>query len=315
MAHPRTVFMGSPADVIPVLEALLRLEWPVAAVYTPPDRRVGRGLRWAAPPVKEYAQRMGLPVCQPATLRTEEAVGELEAYAPDLVLVAAYGKLLPPPVLSVPRWGCLNVHPSLLPRHRGASPVAAAILEGDAVTGVSLMAVDEGLDTGPVLARREEPVRADDSTPSLLERLFRLGAKLVEETLPRYVAGELTASPQPEDGATVSWRVKKEDGELDWSRPALRLERQVRAYLPWPGSATRWEGSRLEVLEAQVVVGSRREAPGTVVGLPSATAPAGVVTNEGVLVLRRVKLEGRPALGMPEFLRGHSGFLDARLPS
>ena len=315
MAHPRTVFMGSSAEVIPVLEALLRLQWPVAAVYTPPDRRVGRGLRWAAPPVKEYAQRMGLPVCQPASLRSEEAVRELAAYAPDLVLVAAYGKLLPPPVLEVPRRGCLNVHPSLLPRHRGASPVAAAILDGDAVTGVSLMEVDEGLDTGPVLAQREEPVRPDDSTPALIERLFGLGAELVEETLPRYVAGEVTPSPQSEEGATVSRRVKKEDGELDWSRPALRLERQVRAYLPWPGSATRWEGKRFEVLEARVVVGPRQEAPGTVVGLPSSTAPAGVVTGDGMLVLRRVKLEGRPELGMAEFLRGNASFLDAGLPS
>lgn len=307
--------MGTPSYALPVLQAVLEMGWPVVGVYTAPDRPVGRGRRWEAPPVKRHAQGEGLPVYQPASLRAEAAVTELQALDPDVLLVAAYGKLLPPAVLAAARRGCVNVHPSLLPRHRGASPVATAILEGDAVTGVTLIQMDAGMDTGPVLARQEEPVRPDDTTPVLTERLFTVAARLVKETLPSYVAGEVHPVAQPEDGATVTRLLTKEDSELDWSKPAALLERQVRAYLPWPGSATRWRGRRLEVLEAGVISGPRQEAPGTVVRLPADADAVGVVTGDGVLALRRVKLEGRSAMGIAEFLRGQGGFLGAGLPT
>jgi methionyl-tRNA formyltransferase len=315
MAAPRTVFIGSPADAVPALRTLLEMEWPVEAVYTAPDRRAGRGLKLAMPPVKQYALEAGLPVRQPTSLRSEETLQAFQDLAPDLVVVAAYGRLLPAAVLSAPLWGCVNLHPSLLPRHRGASPVAAAILDGDQVTGVSLMLLDEGVDTGPILTQREEPVRADDATPGLMRRLFERGAVLLEEALPLYVTGRIKPTPQPQEGVSVSRKLVKEDGEIDWGGPASYLERQIRAYLPWPGSASRWRGERVEVLEAQVVADNRPDEPGTVVELSLAEAPAGVVTGDGVLALRRIKMEGRTALGMTEFLRGHPGFLGTRLPS
>ena len=315
MADPRVVFMGTPQFALPVLEAVLKMGWGVAGVYTAPDRAVGRGRRVEPPAVKRYAEAHGLPVYQPATFRDDGPVGELRALGPDVVLVAAYGKLLPPAVLATARRGCVNVHPSLLPRHRGASPVAAAILAGDPVTGVTLIQMDAGMDTGPILAQREEPIMPDDTTPTLTERLFGVAATLVRETLPAYLEGALRPRSQPAKGVTITRLLKKQDGEMEWAAAAVALERQVRAYQPWPGSATRWQGQRLEVLEAIVVPGRRPEAPGTVVALPEGPESAGVVAAGGVLALRQVKLEGHSAMETAEFLRGHAGFVGGKLPS
>ena len=315
MADPRVVFMGTPHFALPVLQAVLEMGWGVPGVYTAPDQPAGRGRRVEPPPVKRYAEAHGLPVYQPVTFRGDGPVEELRALGPDVVLVAAYGKLLPPAVLATARRGCVNVHPSLLPRYRGAAPVAATILAGDAVTGVTLIQMDADMDTGPILAQREEPVRPDDTTPALTERLFGVAATLVRETLPAYLEGTLQPRSQPAEGATTTRLLKKQDGELQWAADVAALERQVRAYQPWPGSATRWQGKRLEVLEAAVVLGSRNEAPGTVVALPEGPGGAGVVAARGVLALRRVKLEGHSAMDIAEFLRGHAGFVGDRLPS
>ena len=315
MTDPRVVFMGTPDFALPVLQAVLEMGWAVAGVYTAPDRPAGRGRRWEAPPVKRYAEAQGLSVYQPENFRGDGPVGELRALGPDVVLVAAYGKLLPPAVLAAARRGCVNVHPSLLPRYRGAAPVAAAILAGDSVTGATLIQMDAGMDTGPILAQREELVRPDDTAPALTERLFGIAATLVRETLPAYLEGALQPRPQSNEEATTTRLLKKEDGELKWATGAAALERQVRAYLPWPGSATRGQGRRLEVLEAAVVPGRRAEALGTVVPLPEGPNGVGVVAAGGVLALRRVKLEGHSAMGVAEFLRGHAGFLGDRLPS
>lgn len=308
--------MGTPSYAVPVLEALLGAGHRVAGVYTQPDRPAGRGLRPEAPPVKRYALERGLAVFQPQSLRSPGALEELRALAPRAIVVAAYGKFLPPEVLRLPPLGCLNLHPSLLPRHRGPSPVQAAILEGDEVTGVSIILLDEGMDTGPILAQVEEPIRDTDTAATLTERLFNIGARLMVETLERWDRGLLSPTPQDHARATVTRRIAKEDGEMDFSRPAVYLWRMVRAYQPWPGAYTRWEGRLLKVLEALPLEAQGEAPPGTVVALPRGSpAPVGVVAGRGVLALLRLHLEGRRPLPAEEFLRGHPRFIGARLPS
>lgn len=313
----RVVFMGSPEVAVPVLEAVLGLGfgWPVVGVYTAPDRRAGRGREVRSAPVKAFARTRGLDVLSPALLRADGETERFEALGADLVVLAAYGLLLPKPFLEGPRFGAVNVHPSLLPRHRGAAPVAAAILAGDPSTGASVIVMDEGLDTGPVLAR-SAPVALDgtERTPGLTARLFALGAELLADVLPRYVAGEVVPQQQGE-GATLVKRLSKADGDLDWSRPAAQLERQVRAYDPWPGSATTWRGQRFEVLDAAVAA-----APGLVAGLVPGQVidmdgAVGVGTGDGLLVLRSVRLAGRPATTAAAFVRGHREIVGATLPS
>ena len=312
------VFMGSPAPVVPVLEAVRGLGWEVVAVYTTPDRPSGRGRRMEATPVKQYAESRQLPVRQPVDLRSAREQECFRALSPSLVVLAAYGKLLPPLVLEVPRWGCLNVHPSLLPRYRGATPVVSTILEGDAATGVTLFVMDEGLDTGPIVAARETEVLRKETAPELTRRLFQLGAELLRETLPRYVAGEVRPVPQPAHGVTHAGRLAKEAGEIAWQKPAARLEREVRAYLPWPGSATRWLGRRLQVLQASAAVWAGEgplPPPGTVVRQAAGSPGVGVATGDGLLLLERVRLEGRSEMTLQQFLQGQPGFLSAKLPS
>lgn len=307
---PRVVFMGSPSFAVPALEALAGA-YPVVGVVTQPDRPAGRGSRLRPPPVKVTAERLGLPVFQPERVAAPDALEYLRAWAPDVVIVAAFGQILPPELLSLPPYGCLNLHASLLPRWRGASPVAAAILAGDAVTGVTLMQMDEGVDTGPILARREEPIRPDDTTGRLTERLSRAAADLLMEVLPGYLAGEVKPVPQPEEGVTYCRPLKKADGRLDWTRPAADLERQVRAVTPWPGAFTFWEGQMVKVLRAASLPGwSGPEPPGTVVPLGEGAA---VVAGEGALQLLEVQMAGKNPLPIEAFLRGRRNFIGAVL--
>jgi methionyl-tRNA formyltransferase len=302
--------MGSPDFAVPALEALAGAH-RVAGVVTQPDRPAGRGSRLRPPAVKAAAQTHELLIYQPASLRTPEATAHLAAWEPEVIVVAAFGQILPPAVLELPPHGCVNLHASLLPRWRGAAPVPAAILAGDIVTGVTVMRMDEGVDTGPVIAWEEVPIRADDTTGSLTERLATLAAKLILHTLPAYLSGELTPQPQPAEGATYCRPLRKEDGELDWTRPALELDRQVRAMTPWPGAFTTWQGRRLKVLHA-IPLPNRRETrpPGTVVALD---AGAAVASGGGVLQLVKVQIAGRKALPIEAFLRGQRDFVGSVL--
>ena len=304
--------MGSPEFAVPSLEALARA-YQVVGVVTQPDRPAGRGGRLRPPPVKVAAQALGVPVYQPESLRTAGAVERLAAWEPDVVVVAAFGQILPASVLDLPPYGCLNVHASLLPRWRGAAPIAAAILAGDVVTGVTLMKMDEGMDTGPILAQRAEPIRPDDTTGSLAARLAQKGADLLLEILPLYLSGDLVPRPQPEEGVTYCRPLKKEDGRLDWTRPAVELERRVRAMIPWPGAFTTWEGRLLKILRAAPLADwEGTEPPGTVVPVEGGAA---VVAGEGALALLEVQLAGRKPLPIDAFLRGQRTFLGAVLGS
>ncbi len=307
MAH-KVLFMGTPEFSVPTLQALIASpEYEVVAVATRADKPAGRGRKLRPSPVKALALEHGIPVFQPRSLRKDpDAVAALAATAPDVIVVAAYGLILPKSVLDVPRHGCINVHASLLPRWRGASPIAAAILAGDEVTGITIMLMDEGMDTGPILSQAEEPILSTDTTGSLSERLSHLGARLLMETLPRWIAGELSPAPQDDALATYARMIKKAQGQIDWQKPAAVLEREVRAYQPWPGSFTTWRGKNLKILEAGVVQKAADGEPGTVV---ETEAGVGVVTGEGVLLLRRVQLAGKKPVDVDSFLRGHRGFV------
>ena len=313
----RILFFGTPGFVIPVLEALLDGGHEIVAVATQPDRPAGRGRGRGTPPVKRTAQELGIPVLQPPSWRREEALGQVAAMAPEALVVAAYGRLLPPALLRVPPLGALNIHPSMLPRYRGPSPVAAAVLAGESATGVTVMLIDEGMDTGPVLAQVEEPIRPEDTAEILTERLFRRGASLLAATLGPWARGEMQPQPQDDAQATYTRPLRKEDGAMDFRQPAERLWRQVRAYAPWPGTHTTWEGRRVKLLDVVPLPSLGVTAqPGEVVPLPPlGPAPVGVRTGEGVLGLLRVQIEGRQPVAARDFLAGHASFVGARLPS
>ena len=311
----RSVFMGTPSFAVPVLAGLTGQDaLDVVGVYTPPDRPAGRGRRAQASPVKDFALEHGIPVFQPASLRSAEVQAGLAALEPDAIIIAAYGKLLPPPVLELAPLGCLNIHPSLLPRHRGPSPVVTTILEGDGVAGVTLMLLDQGMDTGPLIAQREYPLSGDETAEGLTGSLFGLGGELLQESLPRWQAGELHAIPQDSSLATVTRKLQRADGLADWALPAEVLERRARAFTPWPGLFTGWDGSGLKLVEVTVL--STRSGggdPGTVVETGDPAAPVAVVTSDGLLGLKAVQLEGRRAVAAGDFLRGAPGFIGARL--
>ena len=312
MAH-RVLFMGSPQFAIPTLQALMS-GYQVAGVVTQPDRPSGRGRQLHPPPVKVLAQAHGLPVLQPASLRSPEAIAELQALHPDVIVVAAFGQILRPAVLNLPPFGCLNVHASLLPRWRGAAPIAAAILAGDEMAGITIMRMDPGLDTGPILRQRALPIAPDDTSESLGDKLARLGADLLLDTLPDWLAGRIEPQAQDDALATFAPQLEKEQGHIDWSGPADAIARQVRAFHPWPGTFTTWQGAPLRILRASVesssIPSEGRTPPGTVVATPEGPA---VATGRGWLRLIEVQPAGKRPMPADAFVRGARGFLGSRL--
>lgn len=327
-APVRVVFMGTPDFAVPSLRALVQNAAPgrawhagldVVGVVTRPDKPAGRGRQVVPSPVKRFAEEHGIPVAQPRSLRQPEAQEQLAALAPDVIVVAAYGQILPPAVLSLPRFGNLNVHASLLPRHRGAAPIAGALLAGDEQTGVSIMLMDEGLDTGPVLAQAAAVIAPDENAGQLFERLAELGAQTLVNTLPLWLAGGLTPQPQDERAATLTRPLTKEQGRLDWTQPAEQLARQVRALTPWPGAYTTWEGKQLKVLAAHPVPLAKEGAtpPGRtfVSSDENGAERLCVATGQGALALDVIQLEGRRALPAADVLRGHPALAGVLLGS
>ncbi len=305
----RVIFMGTPEFAVPSLAALLRENYEVAAVYTRQDQPAGRGQRLEQSPVKQFALAQALHVEQPRTLRSAAAQAALGAFSPDLIVVAAYGLILPQAVLDLPRSGCVNVHGSLLPRHRGAAPIAAAILAGDPEAGITIMQVDAGVDTGPMIAKASIPIDPVDTTARLTAKLAELGADLLVRTLPGWLSGAIPAVPQPDEGATYAPRIDKEQGRIDWTEPAELIARKVRAFQPWPSAYTAWNGQLLKLLAAHP--GEGQGEPGTVIA--GSRGMAGVATGQGVLWLDELQLAGKKPAPVGAFLAGARGFVGSKL--
>jgi methionyl-tRNA formyltransferase len=309
----RVVFMGTPEFAVPSLAALLSEGYDVVGVLTREDQPAGRGQHLVESPVKKLARAVGLPVLQPRTLRDPETQAGLALLAPELIVVAAYGLLIPQPLLDLPTLGCLNVHGSVLPRYRGAAPITAAILAGDRTAGISIMRMDAGIDTGPVLSTASIAIAPDDTTGSLSGKLATLGAQRLVLTLPGWLHGDIIAQPQSDDEASYAPRITKDAGVIDWHQPASSIARQIRAYQPWPSAFTTWRGLRLKIARAYAEDAEDTDcALGQVVSRPE---QVGVVTGAGVLWLIEVQLEGKRMLPIGTFLRGAPAFANSRLPS
>ena len=304
--------MGTPDFSVPALEQLISSEHRVSAVYAQPDKPAGRGRATSVPPVKRVAQEHGIDVYQVISFKEAGAVESLAGLNPDVIVVAAYGLILPPEVLAIPPYGCINIHPSLLSRHRGPTPIPAAILAGDDWTGVSIMLMDEGVDSGPVLTQRRVEIAPQDTTGTLTEKLAHVGADLLMETLPRWLSKSIAPQPQREEDATCTELISKSDGEIDWQLPAYQIWRRVRAYNPWPGCYTTWRGKRIRVNDALPMPGDRGE-PGRVLSLDE--GEVAVQTGEGILMLLTVQMEGKKQMCADEFLRGQRDFIGSSLPS
>lgn len=313
----RIIFMGTPQFAVPALEALIAGAAPgvvlpegyqLVTVITRVDKPAGRGQEIVYSPVKQVALAHGIPVWQPGSLKRPENIEALAAYHADLYIVAAFGQILPQAVIDQPRYGTLNIHASLLPKYRGVSPISEAILQGDAESGVTIMLIDAGVDTGPMLLKRSIPLAADETTGSLMTKLATLGAQVLLEALPLWVAGEITPQPQDEQKASHTRMLRKEDGEIRWERPAAVLAREVRAYTPWPGSYTHWRGKLLKIVKAHALLSEpdSQVPPGTVSLLEEAGHRLlAVVTGAGRLLVERLQLEGRKAMSAEEFVRGY----------
>jgi methionyl-tRNA formyltransferase len=308
-AAVRTVFFGSGSFAVPVLDALVGIRGVrVEAVVSAPDRPVGRKAVVTPTPVAARARELGLPLLQPVRVRLPESVEALQVLAPDLIVLADYGQLIPRVLLDLPARGFLNLHPSALPRHRGAAPIPATILAGDTESAVTLMVVTEEMDAGPIVAVEPLDVRPDDTAVALEERAAVVAAGLFRRALPEWLAGRLGARPQPTEGVTMTRPLRREDGRLDPGRPAVELERQVRAYQPWPGSFIDIGSVRIIVWSADVATGELGDAPGRIVGTPD--GGLALVAGSGRLVLDVVQAAGRRSMTAAELVRGHPGLLD-----
>ncbi len=306
----RVVFMGTPDFSVPALSALIDAGYEVVAAYTQPPRPAGRGQTPRPSPVARRAEAAGIPVFTPTSLKNDAEQARFSELAPDVAVVVAYGLILPQAILDVPRLGCLNLHASLLPRWRGAAPIQRAIWAGDEETGIAVMKMEAGLDTGPVLAIRRTPIGAEDTAGTLHDRLAALGADLLLETLPRWAAGEIVPQPQPEEGVTYAEKIGKAEGRIDWSRPAEDIDRQIRALSPWPGAFTLLEGERLKILSA------RPEEHPDMRAMEAGTVLADgllIACGEGALRLLRVQRPGKRPMSAAEMLRGRPVAIGTRL--
>ncbi|MCP5098896.1 MAG: methionyl-tRNA formyltransferase [Chloroflexi bacterium] len=306
----RIVFMGTPDFAVPTLKKLIETQ-NVVGVVTQPDRPAGRGRQLRPSPIKQAALDAGILLYQPKSLRKVKAALPLQEWQPDMIVVAAFGQILRPHVLELPPLGCLNVHASLLPRWRGASPIQHAILAGDAETGVTLMQMDVGLDTGGMFVKESVSITLDETAASLHDKLADLGANMVGSHLDDIIAGRLLPTPQDDALSTYAPMINKEDGRLDWQQSAIYLDRRIRAMTPWPGAFTTWQGKPLKIKQASVLdVAIDAGTPGEV---KMVGETAVVYTSSGALQLDQLQLAGKRALSIADFLRGRPDFVGARL--
>ena len=306
--------MGSPAFALPALQTLMLNKYEISAVYTQPDKKTGRGQQLVACPVKQFATGAGLRVIQPESFRDTREVELLAELRPDIIVVAAYGQILPEAVLQIPQYKCINIHPSLLPRYRGPSPVAAAIINGDVQTGVTIMLIERKVDSGPIITQVPVSIQDDDTTGSLTCRLASGGAELLLGTLPAWVSGTIQPLIQDESQASYTSMVKKEDGELDWNRPAIQLWRKVRAFNPWPGCYVKWMDSRIKIVAAVPLVDMEKGRVGQVIALPvGEVTRVAVRTGDGLLGLVTVQPGGKREMTAGDFVAGHRNFVGSVL--
>ena len=303
----KIVFMGTPDFALPSLRGLLA-RYEVAAVVTQPDRPAGRSKALRQSPVKQVALAAGIPIFQPKRLREPAAVEALRRIEADVYVVAAFGQILPQSVLDLPRYGTINVHASLLPRWRGAAPIQAAIRAGDAASGVTIMLLDAGLDTGPLLARRAIELSSDETGSSLHDKLAQLGAELLLDTLPKHMSGDCAPQAQDDSLATVAPQISKLEGEIDWAEPAAAIDRHVRAFTPWPGTYTVWQGKELKIIAGRA--GGGVAAPGQVVDKGGVI---GIGTGAGLYLPRQLQLPGKKRLSVADFVNGRRDFIGAQL--
>lgn len=309
---PRVLFYGSPDFALPTLRALIDSPYRPIAVVTQPDARAGRGRSLKPPPIKELAAEHGIPALQPAHLRDPAAIAQIGSLKPDLQVVAAYGQIIPVEILDLPVHGTLNVHASLLPRWRGASPVSAAILHGDDETGVTIMLVDATEDTGDILRQRATAIDPAEHAGHLNDRLAELGAGSLLETIPDWLDGSIVPVAQQSELATRARRVKKQQGRIDWSAAAVVIARHIRAYTPWPGASTQLDKTQIRITESSVGQGEAAEAPGTIV---STGRTITVSTGVGVLDITRIQRAGKRELSAEEFARGTRNLIGQRFGS
>jgi methionyl-tRNA formyltransferase len=303
----KIVFMGTPDFAVPALRRLLE-HHEVIGVVTQPDRPAGRGGQVQMSPVKLLSLEHSIPVFQPEKIRRAEAIEQLRDWMPDVYIVAAFGQILPQVVLDIPPHGSVNIHASLLPRWRGAAPIQAAVRAGDAESGITIMKMDAGLDTGPILTQRAIPLALDETGQSLHDKLSDLGGDLLIETLPGYLSGAIQPQPQDDAQATLAPRIQKEEGRIDWKADAASIERTVRAFTPWPGTYTFWNGKQIKILAGAVTEDTL--APGQVAERDGQPA---IGTGKGLFLPLRVQLEGRKAVSIEEFVRGYPQFVGETL--
>jgi len=306
--------MGTPSFSIPVLAKLLENDYQVVAVYTKADKPSGRGRKPFASPVKEMAVKYGLHIEEPLSFKDETVVDCMNSFNPDIAVLASYGHILPKRVLDIPKRGCLNIHPSLLPKYRGPSPVVGAILNGSSETGVTVMTVLPKVDNGHILAQLKVGIDQEETTQSLTPKLFQLGAELLIHTIPLWIEGEINPQPQDESKATYTRTYTKEDGRIDWNISATQIASMIRAFTPWPGCYTTWQSRTFKVIEAVPMPETESNyTPGQVIELARDDMKAGVITGNGVLGLRKVQLESRRPLPISDFLRGQIGLIGSKL--
>lgn len=299
----KLIFMGTPQFAVPALEALSERGHDIAGVVTRIDKPAGRGRTVAEPPVKLAARERNISVYQPKRVRDPEFIGTLARLNPDAIVVAAYGQILPQDLLNLPRLGCINIHASLLPAYRGAAPINWAIIHGDQETGITIMQMDEGMDTGAILLQESTPIEPTDTTGSLTEKLSKVGAKMIVQALPLLQAGKLKPCPQDPSKATLAPLLKKEDGLIDWGLPATEIHNRVRGFSPWPGAYTFLDGALVKVLETAVAGGSGE--PGMIYSRNRNSLEVG--TGRDLLRLIRIQPAAKKPMSAGEFSRGHRG--------
>jgi len=318
----RTLYMGTPEFAVPALRKLAMMPFiDLVAVVTRLDKPIGRSRTPESPPVKVAAQSLAIPVVQPGSFKKAVAVATIAALQPELIIVAAFGQILPAAILDLPRYGCLNIHASLLPKYRGASPITSALLNGDAITGNTIMLMDVGLDTGAMIVQESLLIATTDTTATLTAKLAEQGADLLQRMLPDWIAGVLTPQLQDEDKATATRLIRKEDGMIDWKNSAAMIDRQVRAYTPWPGTQTIWNGQPLKIIAAHVANPLDFGPDPLPVGQIVATGrgnqmQVGIGCGEAtVLVLDMLQLPGKRALPAADVVRGYPALNNSELPS